>query len=95
MSERRGNEQTEEQVADAPPAAALESGVLPKGFIEDRVPPWDIVHAYLTRGEHRIWVEAFASTSPAFADALAALRNDHEERAEARRGVVVPIKRPR
>jgi hypothetical protein len=88
MSERRANEHEEEQAADA---SALESGVLPKGFIEDRVPPWDVVHAYLTRGEHRVWVETFASTSPAFADALAALRNDHEERSEPH-GVVVPIR---
>lgn len=66
----------------APIASAYESGVLIKDLadVPDRAPPWSIVEAYLSRGEHRYWVEGWAARSPAFADVLAALRNDHEER---------------
>jgi hypothetical protein len=65
-----------------------ESGVVPLGSSNpDEAPPWTVVHAYLTRGEHAAWVEAHAARSRAFADVLAALRNDAEERQErARRG---------
>jgi hypothetical protein len=80
--------------------AAFESGVVPRGLVFDEAPeetpPWDVVHAYLTRGEHRFWVEAHAARSVAFADVLAALRQDCAEvQEEASRGVVVPLRRAR
>ena len=54
------------------------------------------VYAYLESGEHRLWVEGWAARSPAFADVLAALRNDHEERTQPDPdGVVVPLDRRR
>jgi hypothetical protein len=40
-----------------------------------------VVLAYLARGEHQERVEGHAATSRAFAEVLAALRNDQEERA--------------
>ncbi|MFT3768867.1 MAG: hypothetical protein QM820_25775 [Minicystis sp.] len=91
MSKRR----QEEQEAGELPASVFESGVVPVGTADDpdRVPPWSVVHAYLTSGAHRAWVEGHAARSPAFADVLEALRNDHEERIAPRRRGVVPLKR--
>jgi hypothetical protein len=68
-------------------ASALESGVVQKGLAAEleSPPPWDVVHAYLTAGEHGAWVESFAARSRAFADVLAALRNDQVEREEEAR----------
>ena len=74
----------------------LESGVLPKGVSAqlDRPPPWEIVQAYLATGQHRGWIEGFARRSPAFAEVLAALRNDAEERAEEKAVAnVAPLRR--
>lgn len=95
MSERR-KEAGEERERDAV-VSPFESGVLPKGLAEvvEQKPPWDVVHAYLERGEHRYWVEGWAARSPAFRDVLDALRNDHEEHAPPRRSNIVPLKRPR
>jgi hypothetical protein len=74
--------------------SATESGVLPKGLSAqlDRPPPWDIVHAYLATGQHRAWVEGYASRAPSFAEVLAALRNDALERQEDD-AKVTPIRR--
>jgi len=55
-------------------------------------PPWAMLSAYLTRGEHGDRVEAHAARSRAFAEVLAALRHDQEERAAAR-GQVLPFRR--
>lgn len=82
------------------PDPRFESGVIPKDLTEqsapEGAPPWPVVHAYLDSGAHRLWVEGWAARSPAFADVLAALRNDHEERAQPDPdGVVVPIDRRR
>jgi hypothetical protein len=60
---------------------------------EGDVPSSAVVSAYLARGEHRAWVEAYAARSRAFAEVLAALRSDHEERAAARRGAVMRFRR--
>lgn len=82
---KQGREQRREHVA--PEGSPFDSGVLPKGLAADadRPPPWDVVLAYLVRGDHRYWVEGWAARTPAFRDVLDALRNDHEERAAARR----------
>ncbi len=55
-------------------------------------PPWPVVLSYLTSGDHRAWVEAHAARSRAFADVLAALDNDAEER-PAGRGRVIRLRR--
>ncbi len=71
------------------PTLLPESGVLPCGSVGDDgaagPPPFSVVLAYLTRGDHAAWVEAYAARSRAFADVLAAMRNDHEERVAGRR----------
>lgn len=76
--------------------AAFESGVVPKDLVRSAVPahapPWEVVDAYLATGAHRFWVEVHMARSHAFAEVVAALRSDREE---ARRGVVVPIRRRR
>jgi hypothetical protein len=69
----------------APGAVGAESGPAPRSGVVRREgagdpPPWEVVSAYLARGEHRAWVEAHAEQSQAFAEVLAALRIDHEER---------------
>ena len=97
MSTRSNDQRQEQEERDA---AAFESGVVPRGLVfeaaPDETPPWEVVHAYLAEGEHRFWVEAHAARSSAFADVLAALRNDRAEaQEEASRGVVVPIRRGR
>lgn len=81
MSKQRRT-QTDPHQHSAPLASVFESGVLPVGFAEqpDRAPPWPVVAEYLARGEHRYWVEGWAARSPAFAEVLTALRNDHDER---------------
>lgn len=105
MSKRRRVD-VERRVGAARPPSPFESGVLPKGLADesscDRDPPWDVVLAYLTRGEHPYWVEGRAARSPAFRDVLDALRNDqHElepsdhERGAMRRRNVVGLKRRR
>ena len=87
MSKQRGKAQGTPHRGDPRelPAAVLDSGVLPAGMAAeidpDRAPPWPIVEAYLTTGAHCGWVEGWAARSPAFAEVLAALQNDHEERA--------------
>lgn len=77
----------EQRERPSPPESPFESGVVPKGLAADadRQPPWDVVHAYLARGEHRYWVEGWAARTPSFRDVIDALRNDHEERAASRR----------
>ncbi|APR80293.1 Hypothetical protein A7982_05640 [Minicystis rosea] len=96
MSKRRGKAQ-ETPSHGGLPQAVMESGVLPVGLTDqidpDRAPPWPIVHAYLTTGEHCLWVEGWAARSPAFAEVLAALRNDHEERTSAAKPVAPRSKR--
>jgi hypothetical protein len=67
--------------------------VLKEGEVDDEVPAWPVVAAYLARGEHRARVEAYAARSRAFAEVLAALRSDHEERAAVRRGTVLRFPR--
>jgi hypothetical protein len=71
------------------PTLLPESGVLPQGSVGADgvagVPPFSVVLAYLARGEHAAWVEAHAARSRAFSDVLAAMRNDHDERAAERR----------
>ncbi len=71
-----------------PPSSMPRSGVIPRVPSSAEVPPWTVVHAYLTHGEHAAWVEAHAAQSRAFADVLAALRHDIEERKERARGRV-------
>jgi hypothetical protein len=71
------------------------SGIVRREDLEDdpdAPPPWAVVQAYLTRGEHRARVEAHAQRSRAFAEVLEALRNDQEERQEAR-GRLLPLRR--
>jgi hypothetical protein len=84
MSKQQRQEQREHATPESSP---FDSGVLPKGLAADadRPPPWDVVLAYLSRGEHRYWVEGWAARTPAFRDVLEALRNDHEERTASRR----------
>jgi hypothetical protein len=97
MSKRREEEQQgQADGAEIAQRSALESGVLPKGMLDelDKPPPWEIVQAYLTRGEHREWVEGYAARAPAFRDVIEALRNDEDDRRDKqRRRVVVPLKR--
>jgi hypothetical protein len=115
MSKRRFDEGQGDRPEPRPGTKGVphESGVVPRQVLDevrrmDRAlfdggngrPSWVVVERYLLHGEHREWVEGYASESPSFADVLAALRNDHEERrteAEARRstrgGVVVPFRR--
>jgi hypothetical protein len=75
------------------------SGVVVAGAVDEAgralAPPFSVVLAYLSRGEHREWVEAYALHSRAFADVLSAMRNDHEEREAERqaRRRVVPFRR--
>lgn len=45
-------------------------------------PSWSIVRRYLRHGERREEIESLAAISPPFAMLLAALRRDHEERAQ-------------
>jgi hypothetical protein len=95
VSKRPGRERRPDPEAQPSP---YESGVIEKDLPEqtapDGAPPWPVVHAYLESGAHRLWVEGWATRSPAFADVLAALRNDHEERTRPDPdGVVLPIKR--
>lgn len=95
----KGRKEGDKSQADADSlglGSALESGVLQKGELEalERPPPWQIVRAYVVRGEHRAWVEGHAARSPAFRDVLEALRNDEDDRqSRQRRSVVVPLKR--
>jgi hypothetical protein len=85
MSKQQRGERREDAAPERE-SSAFESGVIAKvQRDEGRQPPWDIVLAYLERGEHQHWVEAWAARTPAFRDVLDALRNDHEERASARR----------
>ena len=70
------------------PAEASSGIVLKEEFdaqLAGEAPPWHVVHAYLSEGHHRDWVEAHAQRSRAFAEVLTALRNDHDERREQRR----------
>ena len=84
--------------ASSPVPGPFESGVLPRGLVNEvdpeTQPPWSVVNAYLTEGEHGLWVEGWAARSPAFAEVLMALRNDHEERTHRprRRADVIPLK---
>jgi hypothetical protein len=92
MSQRRREDACRSE-APAPspptPAAPAASGIVRRDEFDAELagetPPWEVVYAYLSRGEHHAWVEAHAERSRAFAEVLAALRNDHEERREARR----------
>jgi hypothetical protein len=101
MSVRLGEPTREGEAGPAAPgpepSSALESGIVRKedheAEQEGGVPPWSVVNAYLCRGEHRAWVEGHAARSRAFADVIEALRNDRDERVEARRGVVLPFRR--
>ena len=72
-----------------PQPSEVSSGIVRKEDFDAQLareaPPWHVVHAYLSEGQHREWVEAHARSSRAFAEVLAALRNDHEERREHRR----------
>jgi hypothetical protein len=71
------------------------SGVVRREDLDDdpdAPPPWTVVHAYLTRGEHSARVEAHAQRSRAFAEVLEALRNDHEARQESK-GRLLPLRR--
>jgi len=69
-------------------ASPFESGIVPRETADqmepERAPPWAVMKAYLSTGEHHAWVEGWAARSPAFADVLAALRHDQDERASAR-----------
>ena len=58
-------------------------------------PPWAVVHAYLTSGEHRAWVEAHAQRSRAFAEVVEALRNDHEARRQEMHALPSRRRKPR
>jgi len=88
---RRRREDAWRSEAPSPPASTgpAASGIVRKEDFDvelaGEAPPWHVVHAYLSGGEHRAWVEAYAQRSRAFAEVLTALRNDHEERREARR----------
>ncbi len=92
------------QVAPEPSPASAPAGASPASPVSGVVckdeldaweaadaPPWGVVRAYLDRGEQRAWVEGHAARSPAFAQVLAALRNDAEERDAGAR--VVPLRR--
>jgi hypothetical protein len=95
----KGLKDRDKSAADAAGDAsrsAIESGVLPWGLLDEleREPPWQVVRAYVMRGEHRDWVEGHAARSPAFRDVLEALRNDEDDRqAKGRRRVVVALPR--
>ena len=78
-------------VPSATGAPAPASGVVRREDL-DGAPPWDVVRDYLEHGDHADWVEAHAQRSRAFADVLAALRNDRDEDDEPR-GVVIPFRR--
>jgi hypothetical protein len=39
-------------------------------------PPWELVERYLRTGKHHAWVEDHEARSPAFAEVLAAMRED-------------------
>ena len=91
MSRTRGEESWDgEDDAGPSHASSPVSGIVRKEELDAELagdaPPWSAVRAYLARGEHRAWVEAHATRSRAFAEVLAALRNDAEDRdAELRR----------
>jgi hypothetical protein len=85
---RRGrSSEPHEELAPRPPPRGHQSGVVRKDELDPErtagPPPWAVVRAYLSRGDHRAWVEAHAARSPAFAEVLAALRHDDEERRQA------------
>ena len=87
---RRPGDAARERPEEAPgsSADALQSGIVCKEELVPEpggAPPWEVVLAYLSRGEHRAWVEGHAAESRAFAEVLAALRNDQEERGARRR----------
>ena len=69
-----------------------ESGVVRREDDGAGAPPWHVVRDYLDHGAHAETVEAYAARSRAFADVLAALRNDEEE-ADEPMGVVLPFRR--
>jgi hypothetical protein len=69
-----------------------DSGVVRREDDENGAPPWDVVRDYLDHGDHAERVEGYAAASPAFADVLAALRNDQEDPDEPM-GVVLPFRR--
>jgi hypothetical protein len=87
---RSSGPESEGEPAPRSASSAPASGVVRKEDFDAELagltPSWTAVNAYLSRGEHRVWVEAHAARSPAFAEVLAALRNDHEERLMVRRG---------
>ncbi len=87
MSTGRHEEELEQDAPREP--AALASGVVPRGMYDASgelcAPPWSVVRAFVLTGANHDWIAAYAERSPAFADVLEALANDHEERAEARR----------
>jgi len=91
MSTGRHEEELEQDATprEATAHAGLASGVVPKGMFDASgelcPPPWSVVRSFVLTGEHRDWIEAYIERSPAFADVLEALANDHEERTEARR----------
>jgi hypothetical protein len=80
-----------------PGSAAPASGVVRRDELDaeasGEAPPWTVVHAYLTSGEHRAWIEAHAQRSRAFAEVLEALRNDHEARRREKPASLVPLRR--
>jgi hypothetical protein len=76
-----------------PGVLSPESGVMRREPDDEAdAPPWDVVRAYLDHGAHAERVEAYAAGSPAFAEVLAALRNDQEEDEEPG-GVVLAFRR--
>ncbi len=81
--------QEDELEDDALQPTALASGIVSRGMFDASgallPPPWGVVRAFVLTGQHRDWVEAYAESSPAFADVLEALGHDHEERSDARR----------
>jgi hypothetical protein len=95
---RSGDPESPPGEAEAGKAASFApaSGIVRREDLEAELfggaPPWAVVNAYLTRGEHCAWVEAHAARSRAFVDVLAALRNDQDERREAL-GVLLPFRR--
>ena len=80
-----------------PGSPAPASGIVRRDELEAEAsgdaPPWTVVHAYLTSGEHRAWVEAHAQRSRAFAEVVEALRNDHEARRREKPASVVALRR--
>jgi hypothetical protein len=86
----------DENAREASPVAshAPASGVVRKDELDAELagdaPPWSATRAYLARGEHAAWIEAHAARSRAFAEVLAALQNDDDERAEG-----ASVRRPR